>query len=151
MYSKEELVKLKTEFWESFSVYCNVQPLLQNRKRMWMLYDTKVKGVEMKFEVRRTGVSVILEVNNREEEKRLEMFERLTWYKEALERGFEEELIWDICYTLETGKEVSRIFVSKDNIDFHRREHWGTFFSFMSFKMYLLEKNFRRVAEYLRD
>ena len=45
MYSKEELKQLKTEFWNSFAAYCEVQPYLRNRRKMWMLYDTKVKGV----------------------------------------------------------------------------------------------------------
>lgn len=151
MYSKGELAKLKTEFWESFSAYCSVQPLLQNRKKMWLLYNTKVKGVELKFDIKRTGVSVILEVNNRDEEKRLETFEKLTWYKDILEKGFEEEVMWDICYVRETGKEVARIYVSKADIDYHRRDHWGEYFQFMSSRMYLLEKNFRKIAEYLRE
>ena len=90
MYSKEELKKLKLEFWESFGAYCAVQPYLRGRRKIWMLYDTKVKGVELKFDANREGAYVILEVNHREEERRLEMFERLTWYREALERDLEQ-------------------------------------------------------------
>ena len=47
MYSKDELRKLKTEFWESFAAYCEVQPYLRRRRKMWVLYNTKVKGVEL--------------------------------------------------------------------------------------------------------
>ena len=86
MYSKDELKNLKLEFWESFAAYCEVQPYLRGRKKMWTLYDTKVKGVELKFDISRNGAYVILEVNHRSEELRLEMYERLTWYKEMLEQ-----------------------------------------------------------------
>lgn len=151
MYSKDELKNLKLEFWESFASYCEVQPYLRGRKKIWTLYDTKVKGVELKFDATRTGADVILEVNHRQEDLRLEMFERLTWYKDTLEMDFPEGLTWDICFVRDTGKEVARIYLSKTGIDFHRREHWGDFFAFMAGQMYLLERNFMSIAEYLRE
>ena len=151
MYSKDELKNLKLEFWESFAAFCEVQPYLRGRKKIWTLYDTKVKGVELKFDATREGAFVILEVNHRGEEARLEMFERLTWYKDTLETDFPEGLTWDICFVRDTGKQVARIYTSKSGIDFHRRQDWGEFFSFMASQMYLLERNFMSLAEYLRE
>lgn len=151
MYSKDELKNLKLEFWESFAAFCEVQPYLRGRKKIWTLYDTKVKGVELKFDATREGAFVILEVNHRGEEARLEMFERLTWYKDTLETDFLEGLTWDICFVRDTGKQVARIYTSKSGIDFHRRQDWGEFFSFMASQMYLLERNFMSIAEYLRE
>lgn len=151
MYSKDELKNLKLEFWESFAAFCEVQSYLRGRKKIWTLYDTKVKGVELKFDATREGAFVILEVNHRGEEARLEMFERLTWYKDTLETDFPEGLTWDICFVRDTGKQVARIYTSKSGIDFHRRQDWGEFFSFMASQMYLLERNFMSIAEYLRE
>ena len=151
MYSKDELKNLKLEFWESFAAFCEVQPYLRGRKKTWVLYDTKVKGVELKFDATREGAFVILEVNHRSEEARLEMFERLTWYKDTLEMDFPEGLTWDICFVRDTGKQVARIYTAKSGIDFHRRQDWGEFFSFMASQMYLLERNFMSIAEYLRE
>ena len=152
MYSKEELKTLKLEFWESFAAYCEVQPELRGRKKIWTLYDTKVSHSELKFDLSRNKVQVALEVNHRREDLRLEMFERLTWYRESLEQGFEAEaLIWDICYVRETGKEVARIYIETADLDFHRRAHWGDIFRFMASNMYLLERNFMAIAEYLRE
>lgn len=151
MYSKDELKNLKLEFWESFAAFCEVQPYLRGRKKTWTLYDTKVKGVELKFDANREGAYVILEVNHRREDLRLEMFEKLTWYKDTLERDFPEGLIWDICFVRETGKEVARIYTAKEGMDLHRREDWGLFFSFMARRMYLLERNFMEIAAYLRE
>lgn len=151
VYSKDELKNLKLEFWESFAAYCEVQPYLRGRKKTWTLYDTKVKGVELKFDATRNGAFVILEVNHRNEEARLEMFERLTWYKDTLETDFPEGLSWDICFVRDTGKQVARIYTSKSGIDFHHRQDWGEFFSFMASQMYLLERNFMSIAEYLRE
>ena len=134
MYSKDELKNLKLEFWESFAAYCEVQPYLRGRKKIWTLYDTKVKGVELKFDI-----------------SRLEMYERLTWYKEMLEQDFPGGLTWDICFVRDTGKEVARIYTAREGLDFHRRQDWGEFFTFMASQMYLLERNFMSIAEYLRE
>lgn len=151
MYSKDELKQLKKEFWESFAAYCEVQPYLRGRRKIWMLYNTKVKGVELKFDATRQGASVILEVNRKREDDRLEMYEKLTWYKDSLEKDFPDGLIWDMCYVRETGQQVCRIYVSCRGIDFHRRQDWGQFFSFMAQNMYKLERNFLSIAEYIRE
>ena len=151
MYSKEELKNLKLEFWESFAAFCEVQPYLRGRKKIWTLYDTKVKGVELKFDANRQGAYVILEVNHRSEDLRLEMFERLTWYKETLEQDFPEGLIWDICFVRENGRQVPvSMWQRKDWICIGERI-WGDFFTFMASQMYLLERNFMGIAEYLRE
>ena len=151
MYSKEELKNLKVEFWESFAAFCEVQPYLRRRRKIWTLYNTKVKGVELKFDATRDGAFVILEVNLKNESERLDMFERLTWYKDTIEKDFPEGLIWDICFVRETGNQVARIYTSKTGIDFHRRSDWGEFFQFMARQMYLLERNFMSIAEYFRE
>ena len=64
MYSKEELKNLNWSLG-SFAAFCEVQPYLAGRKKIWTLYDTKVKGVELKFDANRQGAYVILEVNHR--------------------------------------------------------------------------------------
>ena len=107
--------------------------------------------MELKFDANRTGAYVILEVNHKREDLRLEMFERLSWYKDTLEQDFPEGLIWDICFVRETGKEVARIYIAKEGIDFHRNQDWGEFFTFMASQMYILERNFMSIAEYLRE
>lgn len=151
MYSKEELKNLKLEFWESFAAFCEVQPYLRGRKKIWMLYDTKVKGVELKFDADRQGAYVILEVNHKREDLRLEMFEKLSWYKDNLEKELPDGLIWDIYYVRESGKAVARAYTMKEGIDIHNRSHWGEFFTFMAKRMYLLERNFKEIAEYLKE
>ena len=112
MYTKDELRELKIAFWESFAAYCELQPYLQGRKKIWILYDTKIKGVELKFDATRNGAYVILEINHRQEDLRLEMFEKLSWYKEILEKDFNDDLS-GIYALLRKGKEVARIYTEK--------------------------------------
>lgn len=151
MYKRDELKQLKREFWESFAAFCEVQPYLRTRKKIWILYNTKVKGVELKFDANRNGAFVILEVNHRSDESRKEMFERIGWYKENIEKDLSEELIWMEDFKRDSGEIVSRIYTQQLGLDLHRREDWGDFFQFMASKMYILEKNFLEISEYLRD
>jgi hypothetical protein len=147
MYSREELKQLKKEFWEGFGIYCSNVPALKRRKSKFMLYNTKMKGVEMKFDATRKGASVILEINLSNAKQRIEKYEQFVLYKSTMEKQFPEGLIWDPTYIRECGTEVSRIYTEKVGIDLHRRIQWMEFYQFMSTEMLKLEKAFKVVKE----
>jgi hypothetical protein len=151
MYTREELKQLKRDFWNGFAEYCEAQPYLSGRKKIWMLYNTKVRGVELKFDANRVGAYVILEVNCKPVSKRREMYEKLGWYKADLQKNLDEELIWTDDFERESGEVVSRVYLQHLNLDIHRRNHWPTFYEFMATRMYQLEKNFRHIADYIRE
>lgn len=150
MYSRDEMKSLKTDFWEGFALYCEVQPYLYAHKK-WLLYDTKIKGVELKFDVFRYGASVMIEVNHKSEEQRLAMYEKLTWYKESIEKEFEEPLLWNISCLRDSGQQVSRVILSREGLDFHKRTSWGDYYAFMAQNMFRLETNFLAIVEFIRE
>jgi len=124
-------------------------PALKRRKSKFMLYNTKMKGVEMKFDATRKGASVILEVNLSNTKQRLEKYEQFVLHKATIEKQFPYGLIWDPAYIRECGTEVSRIYTEKTGIDLHRRIQWMEFYQFMSTEMLKLEKAFKVVKEVL--
>ena len=147
MYTRDELKQLKKEFWEGFGTYCSEIPALKRRKSKFMLYNTKMKGVEMKFDATRDGAYVILEINLTDEQARLERYEQFEAYKSIMEKQFPDGLIWDFAYVRESGEQVCRIYTYKAGIDIHRRIQWMEFYKFMSEEMLKLEKGFRKVKE----
>lgn len=147
MYSKEELKQLKKEFWEGFGTYCSHIPALKRRKSKFMLYNTKMKGVEMKFDASREGAFVILEINLHDAKLRLKKYEQFEQYKSIMEKQFPNGLIWDSAYIREAGNEVCRIYSQKTGIDLHRRIQWMDFYQFMSSEMLKLEEAFKVVKE----
>jgi hypothetical protein len=151
MYKREELKQLKRDFWNGFAEYCEGQSYIAGRRKMWMLYNTKVKGVELKFDANREGAYVILEVNCKPLARRREMFEKLGWYKSELQKNIAEELIWAEDFQRESGEMVSRVYLERLNLDIHRRNHWPEFYEFMATRMYRLEANFKRIIEYIRE
>ena len=145
MYSKEELKQLKKEFWEGFGIYCSQISALKRRKSKFMLYNTKMKGVELKFDATRTGASVILEINHSNAAQRHEKYAQFQLYKTTMEKQFSNGLIWESTYIRECGTEVSRVYTEKNGIDLHRRIQWMEFYQFMSSEMLKLEKAFKIV------
>ena len=147
MYSREELKQLKKEFWEGFGFFCQNHPVLGRRKSKFMLYNTKMKGVELKFDANRQGAFVILEFNHPDEAQRLSKYEQFEHYKVLMEKDFPNGLIWDFAYRLDTGDEVCRIYSQKNGLDIHRRIQWIEFFRFMAEEMLKLENAFREVKD----
>lgn len=147
MYSKEELKQLKKEFWEGFGIYCSEIPALKRRKSKFMLYNTKMKGVELKFDATRKGAFVILEINHHDAKLRLEKYEQFEQYKSIMEKQFPSGLIWNFAFVRECGTEVCRIYTEKNGIDLHRRIQWMEFYKFMSDEMLKLERAFKVVKE----
>lgn len=147
MYSKDEAKLLSKEFWIVFARRCEIVPELRNRKKKWMLYDTGLSGIDLKFEVTRSETTVMIEINSRQENRRLELFENMQKYRTLLEDGFTEPLIWDFCYQRESKQEVCRIYKSLSGVDFHRQNQWPDIFNFMIDNMLILENNFMEIRD----
>ena len=161
MYKYSELKQLKTDFWNGFADYCNTIPRLAQRKQKFMLYNTRLKGTELKFDVERHSVSVVLEINHTDYERRIELFEHFKACRLLFEEAFEGlEMMYEPFFKLETGKEVCRIYVSfppqttgttndAETIDFHRRTDWPKFYQFMARNMMRLERIFNQAKQAL--
>jgi hypothetical protein len=147
MYSQDQAKLLRKEFWIRFAQRCEIHPELRNRKKKWVLYDTGLSGIDLKFDVTRTEAAVIIEINSRKENRRLEIFETLQKYRILLEDGFEEPLIWDFCYERESGEEVCRIYKILSGVDLHRQNQWPDIFNFLIKNMLILERNFLEIKD----
>jgi hypothetical protein len=159
MYKQSELKQLKTDFWNGFADYCNTIPRLAQRKQKFMLYNTRLKGTELKFDVQRHEVSVVLEINHTDYDRRIELFEHFKACRLLFEEVFGGmEVVYEPFFKLETGKEVSRIYVSSvsendagaekgEKMDFHRRDDWQKFYQFMARNMMRLERIFNQAKQ----
>lgn len=147
MYSKDESKRLIKEFWIVFARRCEIVPELRLKKKKWVLYDTGLQGIDLKFDVTRTEALVMIEINSREEARRLELFEGLVKYKRLLEEGMAGPLTWDFCLVRESGQEVCRIYTSLPNVDFHRQTQWPDIYNFLIDNMLILENNFKEIKD----
>ncbi|MFV0522209.1 MAG: DUF4268 domain-containing protein [Mangrovibacterium sp.] len=151
MYTREQAKKLRKQFWITFSKRCELIPELKHRKKKWILYDTSISGLDLKFHLGRNNVMVMIELNHRNEDKRLEAFELLSSYKVILEEGFDDGLIWELCYERESGEQVSRVYVENLGYDFHSQNQWADIFNFFIDNMLKLEHNFFEIQDILKE
>jgi hypothetical protein len=150
VYSKEEKKNLTAQFWDNFTLYCATIAASPEKSKRWLLRNTKVKDVHLKFEPDRESTKVILEIVHRDEDKRLEQYEKIEQYKCILEEGFPNGLVWDFAYIRDTGQHVCRIYTEKKGLDWYRQTQWKEIFEFMAVNMTLLENNFIEIRDLIR-
>jgi hypothetical protein len=151
MYSKEETRQLNQDFWESFHNYTLYYSKQVSEPIDWMLYKTKIKGLELKFEVEPKWIAVVLEINHKNEERRLNYFSELEKYRNLIDEGFEARLNWEETFRLKEGKNVSRVYIGITEYNFHSRDHWKEIFHFMATNMYRLQSNLKELLPILEE
>lgn len=142
MYSKEEVLRIKKEFWIAFA---------EKYPRKWMLYDTKIKDFSFKFYVDNKKAQVLIDIEHRNEEKRLLYFEKLESLRTILEGNFITNLVFEKNYVLENGKIISRIWVEELGVGFSNKNHWNSIFDFFNTNMSALELFYFEYEAYIQD
>jgi len=104
MYSKQEALHIKKEFWTAFAA---AYP------RKWLLYDTKIKDVTFKFYIDNKKAQVLLDIDPKDDEKRKIYFEKIESLKTILLNDYLPEAILERNHYLENGKIISRIWIEK--------------------------------------
>lgn len=142
MYSKEESLKIKKEFWVQFA---EVYP------RKWLLYDTKIKDVTFKFYVDNKKAQVLLDIEPKEDDKRTIYFEKIESLKNILIDDYLPEAILERNFYLENGKVISRIWVEKLHVSLNNKSTWQEIFDFFSHEMTQFEIFFYEYQDYIKD
>lgn len=142
MYSKTETQRLKREFWIEFA---------EKYPRKWVLYDTKIKDFSFKFYVDNKKAQVLIDIEHRNDEKRIAYFEKLEALKNILEEEFIKDLVFEKEHTLESGKTISRIWVEKLGVGVSNRNYWDEIFAFYYEKMNALELFYLEYDDFIKD
>lgn len=142
MFSKEEALQIKKDFW---IVFAEAYP------RKWLLYNTKIKDVTFKFYVDNKKAQVLLDIEPKDEEKRKIYFEKVFSLKTILLEEYLEEAIFERNYYLESGKVISRIWVEKTDISINNKNNWEAIFEFFNTNMDAFERFFYENEDYIKD
>jgi hypothetical protein len=142
MYSKEETLYIKKEFWVAFA---HAYP------RKWLLYDTKIKDVTFKFYIDNKKAQVLLDIEPKEEEKRKIYFEKIESLKSILTNDYLPEAIFERNFYLDNGKVISRIWVEKSNVSLNNKNSWNVIFDFFNETMTLFESFYKEYETYIKD
>jgi len=142
MYSKEEALHMKKAFWTAFA---------EAYPRKWLLYNTKIKDFSFKFYIDNKKAQVLLEIEPKDDGKRIIYFEKVESLKTVLIDDFIEDAIFERHFYLDNGKEVSRIWVEKEGVSINNKNTWQETFDFFYEKMDAFERFFYEYEDYLKD
>ena len=150
MYSKEESKALRQEFWDRFKTLSSRRRARKKLPGNWVLTQTGIKAMNLRFHVDRQVAQVGIDLETRNMDKRLELYEKLESVKKILEEYMRGPMNWEIEYIRENGKSVSRIYVQKEGVDIYDRETWSHAHRFMYEQMMRLEEFFREYRDFLK-
>lgn len=142
MFSKEEALQIKKDFWIAFA---------ETYPRKWLLYNTKIKDVTFKFYVDNKKAQVLLDIEPKDEEKRKIYFEKVFSLKTILLEEYLEEVVFERNYYLESGKIISRVWVEKTGISINNKNTWEAIFEFFNDNMDAFERFFYENEDYIKD
>lgn len=151
MYSKEEAKVLKQEFWAGFDRYTKFYAKKLGVHIQWIFYKTGIKGLELKFDITKKVIQVILEVNAKSENRRFDIYLELIKYKTLIENEFPEGLIWEDDFIKSEGVKVSRVLLESLEYNYHNKDHWPDIYNFMVSNMYRLQSNVEEILPILKD
>ncbi len=141
MFSKAESKKLRQQFWTSFGIVF---------RRKWVLYNTGIKELQLKFTFNRKFAQVSIDVLDEDPLIRDYYFEKLLSLKNILLSEYLPEAIFDEAYELPEGKVISRVYVQLDNVSIHNRNQWPEAMKFLNDNMEKMEDFFMEYKELFR-
>jgi hypothetical protein len=150
MFSKEEAKEIREEFWDQFRRMSAGKRVRKNLPGSWMLSNTGIKALNLRFHVDREVAQVGIDLETRNMDKRIELFEKLESVKNLLEKAMESPMIWELEYIRENGKSVSRIYLELLGVDIYNRDTWSRAHQFMYSNMMKLETFYNEYRDYFK-
>lgn len=141
MYSREEAQRIKQEFWIAFA---------QKYPRKWLLYDTKIKDLSLKFRADNKKAEVMFSIEHRDAEKRHAYFDKFVSLAGILREEYLPEVLLERDFYLESGKPISKIWVSLERVSIHRHADRDRIFDFFNSAMHQMEMFFYEYEDYIR-
>ncbi len=116
MYSREESKKIREAFWTGFG---------KHYPRKWLLYNTRIKGLSLRFSFTRKAAAVSLDLECNDELMRDYYWEKLVSLRNILLEEYLPGAVYEPHYTLENAKVISRIYIEKAGVNIHNQKDWA--------------------------
>jgi len=150
MFSKEEAKQLREEFWDQFLTLSRQRRIRKRLPGDWILGQTGVKALNLKFHVDRKVAQVGIDLETRNMDKRIALYEKLESVKKILENTLGEPMTWELDYIRENGKSVSRIYLELGGVDIYDKSTWPSAHEFMYQNMMKLEEFYREYRDFFK-
>jgi len=150
MFSKAEASQLRHEFWTAFSRYMSPHLSSEGLKVNWVNYKTGVKHVYFRMRAENRSASIGIEITHPDAGIQELFYEQFKELRNVLNSYLNEEWEWQLHYTDNEGKTISRIYKQINNVSIFNRDSWPQLISFFKPRMLALDE-FWNDAKYSFD
>ena len=139
MYAKDEVTKLKQEFWTTFGQYMALELSNSGLRINWVNYKTGIKHLYFKMEADGKKATIGIEISHPDRSIQELIFEQFTEFKNILTACLNEEWNWELHTTDEYGKTVTKISTSLFGVSIFKREDWPKLIEFLKPRLIALD------------
>ncbi|HKJ78776.1 MAG TPA: DUF4268 domain-containing protein [Prolixibacteraceae bacterium] len=150
MYNREEAKQIRVNFWDQFKDYTMKRNRKTGRKGQWILNKTGINGLNLKFHFDNTIAIVGIDVETRNMDKRIDLYGKLESLQKQINKALGKNTQWEIEYTRENNKSISRIYTSLEQVNIFDPECWNSVNMFFYDRMSGLEEFYQEYKDYLR-
>jgi hypothetical protein len=145
MYSKQEAVQLKQEFWTAFGQYMAPVLSAEGEKINWVNYKTGEKNIQFRMQADNKVASVAIELSHKDEGIQQLYFEQFGQLKAIFHNTVGSDWVWRQLAMDEHGRTVSRIFTEKQGVSIFKKEDWPELISFFKKRIKALDEFWSQV------
>lgn len=150
MYTRDEKKNLRKTYWLQFKTYSNKRKLKAGKPGKWIMDNTSIKQLRLKFHFDTEIAWAGIEVDTKNLDKRIDLFDKFEKLKAILEKAVPNELTWELEEEITETKTVSRIYAKKGNVNIYNKEDWKLVNIFLYEVMDPIEDVFREYLDFLK-
>jgi hypothetical protein len=139
LYAKDEVTKLKQEFWTTFGQYMALELSNSGLRINWVNYKTGIKHLYFKMEAGGKKATIGIEISHPDKSIQELIFEQFREFKNILTTYLGEEWSWELHTTDEYGKAVTKISTSLLDVSVFKREDWPKIIEFLKPRLIALD------------
>ena len=150
MFTIEEKKQLRKAYWSQFKSYSNKRKLKAGKSGKWIMDQTGIKQLKLKFHFDEQIAWAGIEIDTRNLNKRIDLFDKLEKLKTVLHEAVPDNLIWDLESEISKTKTVSRIFAQQSEVNIYNKNCWRNVNDFLYRVMAPIEEIFTEYFDYLK-
>ncbi|MEN0004187.1 MAG: DUF4268 domain-containing protein [Bacteroidota bacterium] len=147
MYTREQVSKIKQEFWTTFGQYMAPQYGADGQKVNWINYKTGYRGLYFRMEADNKQAYIGIVLQQKDADLRTLFWEQLEELRNPLHGMLEEEWQWEPLAYNEYGQAYSHASTTLRPANIYQREGWAEIITFFKQRILLLDE-FWSVAQY---
>jgi hypothetical protein len=151
MRSKEDLKKLKIDFWTAYGKYMTRHASMRGPKISWLNYKTGIRHIYFRQDVDQQGARVSIDIQHGSTSLREVYFDQFWELETLLHSTSGSNWTWERNFHLPSGQEISRISITLPGTNIEKHEDWPLIFTFFERNMLALDEIWVNALDIFKD